>query len=30
MATSEQSMVENNPPHMAKLPPMLGALVATE
>lgn len=30
IATSEQSMVENNPPQTAKLPPMLGALVATE
>lgn len=30
IATSEQSIVENNPPHTAKLPPMLGALVATE
>lgn len=30
IATSEQSIVENNPPHTAKLPPMLGALVAIE
>lgn len=30
IATNEQSIVENNPPQTAKLPPMLGALVATE
>lgn len=30
IATKEQSIVENKPPHTAKLPPILGALVAME